>query len=53
VKIAKARGKSGWVTAFLLLPPSTFLAILYLAFSKGGGAQQDEHEPQVMSLQAA
>jgi len=53
VKIAKARGKSGWVTVFLILPPSTFLAILYLAFSDGGGAKGDEDEPEVMSLQAA
>ena len=34
VKIAKARGKSrGWVTLFLILPPTSFLAVLYLAFS--------------------
>jgi len=36
VKIAKARGKSGWTAFFLILPLTSFLAILYLAFSEGG-----------------
>ena len=53
VKIAKARGKSGWVTLFLILPPTYFLAVLYLAFSSGGAAEEDGKEPEVMTLQTA
>src|SRR6266850_4074255 len=32
-KIAKARGKSAWVGFFLVLPPVSLLAFLYLAFA--------------------
>jgi hypothetical protein len=53
VNIAKARGKSGWVVFFLILPPSSFFAILYLAFSNGATAAAADEEPQVISLQAA
>lgn len=53
VKIAKARGKSGWVTLFLILPPTYFLAVLYLAFSSSGAAEEDGKEPEVMTLQTA
>jgi hypothetical protein len=52
VKIAKARGKSEWVALFLVLPLTSFLAILYLAFSDGAKAEEGGEEPQVMSLQA-
>ena len=33
INISQARGKSGWVALFLLLPLTNFLAFLYLAFS--------------------
>lgn len=52
VNIAKARGKSGWVAFFLILPLTSFFAILYLAFSTGAAVEEDA-EPEVMSLQAA
>jgi hypothetical protein len=53
VNIAKARGKSGLVALFLILPPTYFFAILYLAFSSGAGTDDEDREPEVMSLQAA
>jgi hypothetical protein len=53
-KIANARGKSVWVGILLLLPITNFFAFLYLAFSDGARAtDDDEAEPKVMSLQAA
>jgi hypothetical protein len=51
VNIAKARGKSGWVAFFLILPPTSFLTLLYLAFSNGGRAKEESKEPEVMALQ--
>jgi hypothetical protein len=33
INISQARGKSGWVALFLLLPLTNLLAFLYLAFS--------------------
>ena len=53
VNITKARGKSGWVILFLILPPTYFFAILYLAFSSGVSAEDEEAEPEVMTLQTA
>jgi len=53
VNIAKARGKSGWVAFLLIVPPTSFFAILYLAFSDGATAAAEGEEPEVMSLQAA
>ena len=53
VNIAKARGKSGWVALFLILPLTYFIAILYLAFSGGTSAEEDGPEPEVMCLQTA
>ena len=53
VNIAKARGKSGWVAFFLILPFTSFFAFLYLAFSTGTAAAEEDAEPEVMSLQAA
>jgi hypothetical protein len=54
LNIAKARGKSVWVGVFLLLPLTSLFAFLYLAFSNGRAAEEDEGpEPQIMTLQAA
>jgi len=53
VNIAKARGKSGWVAFFLILPLTSFFAFLYLAFSTGTAAAEEDAEPEVMSLQTA
>jgi hypothetical protein len=53
-KIAKARGKSVWVAVLLLLPLTNIFAFLYLAFSDGVEADEDEPaEPKIMTLQAA
>ena len=53
IKIAKARGKSGWTAFFLIFPFTSLFAFLYLAFSS-------EPEPKIggpryksMSLQTA
>ena len=52
--IAKARGKSVWVGVLLLLPFTGLFAFLYLAFSNGAAADEDEEpEPKIMTLQAA
>jgi hypothetical protein len=52
--IAKARGKSVWVGVLLLLPFTGLFAFLYLAFSNGAAADEDdEAEPNVITLQAA
>ena len=52
LKIAKARGKSVWIGILLLLPVASLFAFLYLAFSNGTSAEEDESvEPKVMSLQ--
>jgi hypothetical protein len=52
--IAKARGKSVWVGVLLLLPFTSLFAFLYLAFSNGVAADEDEvSEPKVITLQAA
>ena len=53
-KIAKTRGKSAWVGVLLLLPITSLFAFLYLAFSYGASAKENEEaEPKVMTLQAA
>jgi hypothetical protein len=52
--IVKARGKSFWVGVLLLLPFTSLIAFLYLAFSNGVAADEDEGpEPKVITLQAA
>ena len=51
VNIAKARGKSGWVALFLVLPLTSFFAFLYLAFSNGGPAGEEDKGPEIMTLQ--
>lgn len=53
VKIAKARGKSPWTALFMVLPLTSFLALMYLAFSTGAGGKEGQEEPEVMSLQTA
>jgi hypothetical protein len=54
LNIAKTRGKSVWVGVLLLLPVTNFFAFLYLAFSNGVAADEDEDaEPNVITLQAA
>ena len=50
VNIAKARGKSGWVAFWLILPLTSFLALLYLAFSEGGEADLGGGKSNVMQL---
>ena len=52
--IARARGKSAWVGLFLLLPVTNLFAFLYLAFSKGIAAREDdEPETRIMTLETA
>jgi hypothetical protein len=53
LNIAKARGKSVWVGVLLLLPITSLFAFLYLAFSDGVAARDDDKEPEIMSLQTA
>ncbi len=52
INIAKARSKSGWTAFFLILPPTSLLAFLYLAFS---GQPEPKLGPRYrsMSLQTA
>jgi hypothetical protein len=52
--IAKARGKSAWVGLMLVLPGTNLFAFLYLAFSNGAPAEEEEEsEPKIMTLEAA
>jgi hypothetical protein len=56
IRICKARGKGVLCTVFLLLPVTSFLAFLYLAFS--GGARfpartAPKPKVQMMTLEAA
>jgi hypothetical protein len=51
-KISQARGKTGWVTVFLLLPITTFFAFLYLGFS-GTDADKEDRRIEIMTLEAA
>lgn len=50
-KIVKSRGKGFWVSILLLLPPTSGLAMLYLAFSSSAPVQMVSNE--VMSLETA
>ena len=56
VKISRARGKTGWVAFFLILPLTSFFAFLYLAFSEGeakGPARKQkarESRPKLVAL---
>jgi hypothetical protein len=54
LNIAKARGKSVWVGVLLFLPITYLFAFLYLAFSNGVPAEEEEEpEPKIMTLEAA
>jgi len=54
VKIAEARGKSGIVAFFLILPITTLLAYLYLAFSNAVPAPEKEKpRVEIMTLETA
>jgi len=52
VKIAKTRGKTGWVALLLLLPLVNLLAFLYLAFSEEAPAKE-ERPIEIMTLETA
>ncbi len=52
--IVEARGKSGWVALFLILPITNFVAFLYLAFSSGTPRKaKDGRRMEIMSLELA
>jgi hypothetical protein len=54
LNIAKARGKSAWVGILLFLPITCLFAFLYLAFSDGDPAEEEEQRgPRIVSLGAA
>jgi hypothetical protein len=52
LNIAKARGKSGWVAFFLVLPLTSLFAYLYLALSDRPPRKQ-ERAVEIMTLEAA
>jgi hypothetical protein len=51
VKIVKSRGKGFWVSILLLVPPTSGLAMLYLAFSSSAPVEMANNE--VLSLETA
>jgi hypothetical protein len=51
IKIVKSRGKAFWVSVLLLLPPTSGLAMLYLAFSSSAPVEISHNE--VLSLETA
>lgn len=51
INIVKTRGKSPWVAFLLILPPTSFLAIFYLAVSRGAPVKMVTNE--VLSLEVA
>jgi len=51
VKIVKSRGKGFWVSILLILPATSWLAMLYLAFSSSAPVEMAHNE--VMSLETA
>jgi len=53
INIAEARGKSGWVALFLILPGSNFLAFLYLALSNGTPERREDRRSEIMTLETA
>jgi hypothetical protein len=54
INIAQARGKSGWVALWLLLPLTNLLAYLYLAFSSGTPVKAvSSRRVEIMTLEAA
>jgi hypothetical protein len=53
-KIAQARGKTGWVTIFLLLPITTLFAFLYLGFScTDADKEKQDRRIEIMTLETA
>ena len=52
LKIARARGKSGWVGFFLVLPLTSLFAYLYLALSDGS-PKKEERVVEIMTLESA
>ena len=53
INIAEARGKSGWVAFFLILPGTNVLAFLYLALSNGTPEKKEDRRIEIMSLETA
>ncbi len=53
INIAEARGKSGWVAFFLILPGTNVLAFLYLALSNGTSEKKEDRRVEVMTLETA
>ncbi|HXS69124.1 MAG TPA: DUF5684 domain-containing protein [Candidatus Polarisedimenticolia bacterium] len=51
IKIVKSRGKSPWVAFLLILPPTSGIAFLYLAFSSSAPVQMESNE--VLALETA
>jgi len=51
VKITKCRGKSPWVALWLILPPTSGLAYLYLVLSRSAPIKLQSHE--VLALETA
>jgi len=52
-KIAKACGKGAGVGLLLLLPVTSFFALLYLAFSGATATKKEEPKVEIMSLEVA
>ena len=52
VNIAKARGKSGWVAFFLVVPATSIFAYLYLALSNGA-PKKERPVVEIMTLETA
>src|SRR6266404_2935321 len=53
INIAEARGKSGWVALFLILPGTNLFAFLYLALSNGKPENKEDRRIEVMTLETA
>ena len=51
IKLVKSRGKGPWVAFWLLLPPTTLFAFLYLAFSSSAPVQIERVE--ILALETA
>lgn len=52
-KIVQARGKSPWVALFLLLPVTSFFALLYLAFSSDAPVEVPRSTSESLVLETA
>jgi hypothetical protein len=53
INITEARGKSGWVALFLILPFTNVLAYLYLALSDGTPDRKEDRRIEIMTLETA